>query len=327
VTLALTGPFIAAAGYTKGRSFAERPAVNILVVHTAEGALDEVNLGNYFHSTTRGSSHGGIGQDGGYAQYVNFADTCWAAPPLNQEGEHLELCAFAKWTRAQWLAQPRLLETLAKWLAWRCTVRRIPIVLLEPVDIAAGKPGITDHRRVNATYHKSDHWDVGYNLPWDVVIPRARQLAAVTPSPTPTGTFYVVKAGDTLTSIARRFKTTVAALAAANGIKDPSSIKVGQRIKIVVAGGSTPPKTGVIGAFPYPSDHYFSTPATSPRNHSGAWLVDQKYVRMIQQEVGATIDGHYGTGTRSKVIAYQTKYGLARDGVVGPVTWRRMAAS
>lgn len=45
-------------------------------------------------------------------------------------------------------------------------------------------------------------------------------------------TVYIVRPGDTLFSIARRFGTTVSALAAANGIWNPSLIYVGQRIRI-----------------------------------------------------------------------------------------------
>ncbi|MDR6938873.1 LysM peptidoglycan-binding domain-containing protein [Arcanobacterium hippocoleae] len=43
---------------------------------------------------------------------------------------------------------------------------------------------------------------------------------------------YTVKAGDTLGAIARKFGTTVNALAQANGIKNPSLIYVGQKIRI-----------------------------------------------------------------------------------------------
>lgn len=54
------------------------------------------------------------------------------------------------------------------------------------------------------------------------------------------GTFaYTVKAGDTLYSIAARFKTTVAVVAALNGISDPSAIEVGWTLYIPEV--ATPP--------------------------------------------------------------------------------------
>lgn len=43
---------------------------------------------------------------------------------------------------------------------------------------------------------------------------------------------YTVKAGDTLTKIAKRYGTSVSALVSLNGIKDPDKIKTGQRIQI-----------------------------------------------------------------------------------------------
>ena len=43
---------------------------------------------------------------------------------------------------------------------------------------------------------------------------------------------YTVNRGDTLSAIARRYKTTVAKLAKDNGIKNPNLIRVGQKIKV-----------------------------------------------------------------------------------------------
>lgn len=43
---------------------------------------------------------------------------------------------------------------------------------------------------------------------------------------------YVVKSGDTLSAIAKKYKTTVSALVKVNGIKDKNKIYAGQKIKI-----------------------------------------------------------------------------------------------
>jgi LysM repeat protein len=56
-----------------------------------------------------------------------------------------------------------------------------------------------------------------------------------TPPPTSGGT-YVVKPGDTLSSIAARYGTTVQELAALNGISNPNLIYAGQVLQI--PGGS-----------------------------------------------------------------------------------------
>lgn len=325
MSVTLTGPFIAAAGYNVGRNFYERGSVSIGVIHTAEGAADEIELGNFFHGTTSGSSHGGVGQDGGYANYVSYANTAWANPPLNQESDNLEQCGFASWTRTQWLNHRPLLEATSKWIAWRSAVRRIPIVLLEGPDILAGKPGFTDHRRVNNAYHKSDHWDCGYNYPWDVVLPRARQLAGVTTTTPTSVTYYTVVSGDTLSGIAVKFKTTVAALMTMNGITNANQIVVGQKLKVANA---TATPTGVRGSFPLPSGHYYSTLSAASACHSGTYnLSDRPAIKMIQQEVKVTQSGIFDVATRTAVIARQKALGLSPDGLVGSVTWGRFAVT
>ena len=43
---------------------------------------------------------------------------------------------------------------------------------------------------------------------------------------------YTVKKGDSLWAIAKKYKTTVAALAKLNDLKNPSLIHIGQKIKI-----------------------------------------------------------------------------------------------
>jgi len=326
MAVSLSGPHIQARGYTKGRNFRERPAVNLGVIHSAEGPTDEIALGNYFKSTTAGSSNAGIGQDGGYASYVGYGDTPWTNPPLNQESDTLETCAFAKWSREQWLAHPKMIESIAKWIAWRSAVRRIPIVWLSASEVKAGKPGFTDHRTVNAVHNNGvGHWDVGYHFPTDVVIARARQLAGVGGAVAPSASYYVVKSGDTLAKIATKNKTTVEALAKANGISNPNLIKVGQRIKVVVAAAK--PKTGVVGKFPLPYPHNFYSYTTKSTLHSGYWAADRPYIKMIQEELGLKQDGSYGPKTREAVKAYQRKHGMRVDGMVGPTTWSRMAAS
>lgn len=52
-----------------------------------------------------------------------------------------------------------------------------------------------------------------------------------------TGGFYTVKTGDTLSAIAKKYKTTVAELVKINNIKNPDIIQVGQKIKL---SGSAP---------------------------------------------------------------------------------------
>lgn len=52
------------------------------------------------------------------------------------------------------------------------------------------------------------------------------------PTPKPSVTTYKIKAGDTLSDIAKKFGTTVAALEKLNGISDPNKIYTGEVIKV-----------------------------------------------------------------------------------------------
>jgi len=72
--------------------------------------------------------------------------------------------------------------------------------------------------------------------PSPAVSPTASPSRTASPRPTATPIVatrtYRVRSGDTLSSIAARFKTRVAVLAALNGITDPRLIHVGQVLKI-----------------------------------------------------------------------------------------------
>ena len=77
-----------------------------------------------------------------------------------------------------------------------------------------------------------------------LTIPGAATTTATATAPAPaakptSSTAYTVVAGDTLSSIASRHGTTVAAIATANGIANPSFIRIGQVLSVPVAAAST----------------------------------------------------------------------------------------
>lgn len=51
------------------------------------------------------------------------------------------------------------------------------------------------------------------------------------PASTLSKRFYVIRAGDTLDAVARRFRTSVADLLALNPGVEPTSLRIGQRIR------------------------------------------------------------------------------------------------
>jgi LysM repeat protein len=335
---ALKGPFIHARGYRRGRAYGEASRVAWVVIHTAEGARDERDLGAFFRSTSAGSSNGGAGQDGGYATYVNYGDTPWTNAPLNQESDTIELCGFARWGRAQWLAQPKMLDTCARWIAWRCTVRRIPIRYV--ASPSRGSSGVTGHVQVNRVWKQSSHWDPGPQFPWDVVIAKAQGYAKVKPPPPapkpPTvapGTAYTVRSGDSYWKIAQG--------AYRDGSKWPGIAKANRNVPLKPGLRITVPRLGAPAKPPPPA------PRIDLPNWPGYGYVAKgkrnAYVQKMQAKLrrlgfaafnpsGAT--GYYGTETVALVKAFQRNkpalWGTGAkgpDGICGPKTWAAIDAA
>ena len=94
-----------------------------------------------------------------------------------------------------------------------------------------------------------DLHDIGKNL----VIPGAssspgQPAAPKPPSTAPATGVYIVRAGDTLGSIAARYGTSVATLTRLNGLANPNLIWVGQRLKVTGSASSAPAKPPVSGS-------------------------------------------------------------------------------
>lgn len=88
-------------------------------------------------------------------------------------------------------------------------------------------------------------------------LPAQGALAASDESPVLSSSHYIVRHGDTLSSIARRFGTTAWAIARANGIQNLNHIYVGQRLHIPT--GHSGSSTG----WPVDSTHYIVQPGDS----------------------------------------------------------------
>lgn len=327
----LSGPHIQAKGYTRARAYREASSVKWLVLHTAEGGSSEKVLGEFFRTHSSGSSNAGVGQGGGYATYVNYGDTPWTNPPLNQESDTLEMLGFAKWGRKEWLAQTKLLDTVARWIAWRAAVRGIPVRFV--VSPARGTSGVTGHVQVNDVWHMSSHWDPGPQFPWDYVIDKAQELARVRPPVSPSapivvrpGSSYTVRAGDTYWRIAQA--------AYKDGAKWPTVAQANKNaplqpgMKLVVPALTAPRSAPVPARIDLPGWPGYGYVAKGKRNG---------YVEKMQRKLRALghsklnpsgTTGYYGDETVAMVKAFQKgksslwgKGDKGPDGIAGPKTW------
>lgn len=151
----------------------------------------------------------------------------------------------------------------------------------------------------------NDHGDPGaidtQKVPW------RGSGSAVTPG---TGT-YVVKAGDTLSAIAKRYGVTWQKLAEMNGLKDPNQIKPGQVLKV--------PESFQ----PFPGTVWFQTKPTSPIiTAMGKRLVEEG---CSEYRVGPGPD--WSDVDKASYAAWQRKLGYSgsdADGWPGQTSWDKL---
>lgn len=116
------------------------------------------------------------------------------------------------------------------------------------------------------------------------VTPAAAPPSAAPPSVAPV--IHVTRAGDTLWDLAVRYGTTVAAIAAANGLNNPSLIRVGQAIAIPQAAAATAPAPVLAAAAPAAVPSPASVVHVVQRGET-LWAISARYGVSIQAIVAA----------------------------------------
>ena len=77
--------------------------------------------------------------------------------------------------------------------------------------------------------------------------------------------------------------------------------------------------------YPLRNDHWFGPESRDPRNHSGFWKADRAPIKMIDKELGDSApDSRYTDALARKVKEFQKDAGIKVDGLVGPVTWKKL---
>src|SRR5215217_8587505 len=154
-----------------------------LAVHTTEGFMTVQGLRDW--KAWPGSSHASSdatgalwGPEQGFVPYSRMA---WTLRNGNPISDNIEQCAWARWTRAEWLARPKLLDATARWLADRHKAQPwIPLRRLTDDEIRRKVPGVLGHGDYSRATGDGTHWDPGPNYPWDVVLAKANAYAGNT---------------------------------------------------------------------------------------------------------------------------------------------------
>lgn len=159
--------------------------VRLIVIHTAEGATTIESLGNFFASSSSGvSSHTGIDDTPGViGEYVRRDYKAWTAANANPVAVQTELCAFAKWDRAEWDRHPNMLSNCAQWIAEEAAKFGLPITKLTSAQAQGTGRGVCQHADLGSW--GGGHWDCGGSFPIDHVLELARGGEPAPPTPTP----------------------------------------------------------------------------------------------------------------------------------------------
>lgn len=165
----------------------------IVVVHTGEGILDKDDMVRFLDNNPNASAHAAADADGVAYGGVPDERAAWTAgPTANNIGLHIELCAFAQMTRAQWLSEedvrifvpwigddgewrnirkPRqMLRHAAAWVRAKADRHVIHVRKVGPSELRQGTDGICGHADTSAAWRETDHTDPGTGFPWDVFI-------------------------------------------------------------------------------------------------------------------------------------------------------------
>lgn len=165
-----------------------------IVIHTAECAetpgAAEGGAAFFANPPNVASAHYWVDNDS-ITQSVKDSDVAHAAPPLNDEGLHIELSGFARQTPEEWADaySKGELELAARLVAAKALEHHVPLdgfltsEQLNPGDKlsapdASTPSGITAHMFISRAFHKSDHQDPGKGFPFEAFMARVRELAA-----------------------------------------------------------------------------------------------------------------------------------------------------
>lgn len=141
-----------------------------VAIHTTEGIMDANDLGYYWQRVTDGSSHAGC-DNNKTKTYIDPQYASWTLLNGNRKSVNMEICGWARWTRAEWLGPQRgRLVQAANWARQMCDRFGIPKRHIGAEGVARNEAGIIGHVDYTNGARDGSHWDPGPGFPWDVFI-------------------------------------------------------------------------------------------------------------------------------------------------------------
>ncbi|MFI9817566.1 N-acetylmuramoyl-L-alanine amidase [Saccharothrix variisporea] len=161
-----------------------------VTIHTGEGILGRFDMAAFLDGNPGASVHAASDAGGVVAPLVPYDRAAWTAGyTANAWGLHIELCAFAHMTRAQWLSESdivlwipwigenrtvrspmSMLRNSAAWVREVSNLYGIPARKIGAAELRDRVGGICGHADTSAAWGETDHTDPGPNFPWDVFI-------------------------------------------------------------------------------------------------------------------------------------------------------------
>jgi hypothetical protein len=158
----------------------------LLVIHTTEGFTGSNGMYDcaiYFQGNVGASSHVIIDNfhPGHICEGVAPQYSAWTQCNYNsQTAASVEQCAYAAWSRSEWLnSKEPLLRNTAAWLAEESARFGIPLTELTDSQSQGSGRGVTYHSRLGSA--GCGHSDPGSGYPLDVVLDWARGGGGVPP--------------------------------------------------------------------------------------------------------------------------------------------------
>lgn len=153
-------------------------SIRLIVLHSTEGGGSAANVARYFESPQSGGSAHLVIDDNACYRCLRNTDIPWGAPGANTDGFHIEQLGYAKWSKNEWLKHEHMLDRVAYKMAYHAHLFKIPLVVLTPAQVAAGKRGICTHATVTKAYPElhGSHTDPGTGYPMGYVLALARKF-------------------------------------------------------------------------------------------------------------------------------------------------------